>query len=218
MFCSAWQIIDGFQVHRATDIRESVAYLTILTRQLQQHYSVREKQTLQYSLIQCTWFPEVVRIVLSCDRKEFLGHKLCRFFWVSQGKTIRVFPWDTIAELNKPDAVSSLEPGNTLCTANAALAMEFGTFNEASVKNKVCMCVRCVCVCVCVCIVCVCVCALCVCVLCVCALCVCVCIVCVHCVCVCVVCVCMCVCVCVCVYVCVCCVCVCVCVLCVYCV
>ena len=70
------------------------------------------------------------------DKKTFF----CVNVFLSQDKTIRVFPWDTIAELNKPDAVSSLEPGNTLCTANTTLAMEFGTFNEASVKNKVCVC------------------------------------------------------------------------------
>lgn len=34
------QIIDGFFVKRTKDIRDSVAYLTIMTRALQQHYSV----------------------------------------------------------------------------------------------------------------------------------------------------------------------------------
>ena len=34
------QVIDGFCVHRTTDVRESVSYLTLLTRQLQRHYSV----------------------------------------------------------------------------------------------------------------------------------------------------------------------------------
>lgn len=40
--CSAItpQVIDEFAVHRTTDIRESVAYLTLLTRQLQHHYTV----------------------------------------------------------------------------------------------------------------------------------------------------------------------------------
>lgn len=34
------QVIDEFSVHRTADIRESVAYLTLLTRQLQHHYAV----------------------------------------------------------------------------------------------------------------------------------------------------------------------------------
>ena len=34
------QVIDGFPVHRTTDIRDSVAYLTLLTRRLCTHYSV----------------------------------------------------------------------------------------------------------------------------------------------------------------------------------
>ena len=37
---TAMQIIDGFFVKRTKDIRDSVAYLTIMTRTLQQHYSV----------------------------------------------------------------------------------------------------------------------------------------------------------------------------------
>lgn len=45
--CTPWgcgaitpQVIDEFAVHRTTDIRESVAFLTLLTRQLQHHYTV----------------------------------------------------------------------------------------------------------------------------------------------------------------------------------
>ena len=34
------QVISGFFVKRTKDIRESVAYLTVMTRYLQQHYSV----------------------------------------------------------------------------------------------------------------------------------------------------------------------------------
>lgn len=39
--CVVPQVVDGFFVKRTKDIRESVAYLTIMTRSLQLAYSVR---------------------------------------------------------------------------------------------------------------------------------------------------------------------------------
>ena len=35
------QVVNGFFVKRTKDIRESIAYLTVMTRQLQIYYSVR---------------------------------------------------------------------------------------------------------------------------------------------------------------------------------
>ena len=38
--CVYIQVIDEFSVHRTTDIRDSVDYLTLFTRQLLHHYAV----------------------------------------------------------------------------------------------------------------------------------------------------------------------------------
>ena len=51
---------------------------------------------------------------------------------------VEVYSWDTIAQLNEPTC--DVRPGSTdaMClTRNTTLGMEFNSFNEASIKNKV---------------------------------------------------------------------------------
>ncbi len=47
------QVIDGFYIKRTKDIRESIAYLTIMTRQLQKHYAVSTRLLYLYNY--CTF-------------------------------------------------------------------------------------------------------------------------------------------------------------------
>ena len=102
------QIIDGFFVKRTKDIRDSVAYLTIMTRTLQQHYSVShegDKEGGGEAYQACWRFPVLF----------------------VQNKTIKAYPWDTIVKLNKGGAAR--DP--VVCS------IAFSTFNEVSVKSKV---------------------------------------------------------------------------------
>ena len=131
-------MIDGFTVHRTTDIRESVAYLTLLTRQLCRHYAV----SLVTSFL----------VFATCKYQFFVGH-VTKFLYTSysdnllQGKTVEAFPWDTVSDLNKPPPLAGEVTGQTrgpsiathLTDGATVLGMEFSSFNDASVKNKVCL-------------------------------------------------------------------------------
>lgn len=50
------QVIDGFHVKTTADIRESVAYLTIMTRVLQKHYAVSVSLVFvgNFKILSCT--------------------------------------------------------------------------------------------------------------------------------------------------------------------
>lgn len=66
------QIIDGFFVKRTKDIRDSVAYLTIMTRTLQQHYSVSHEDDKEgRGLIKLLVVPCVV-----CTEQNYQGISL----------------------------------------------------------------------------------------------------------------------------------------------
>ena len=101
------QVLDGFFIKQAQDIRESVAYLTVMTRYLQSHYRVSTV---------CLMYTHRVH-----------GHSL------SQGKTIKVYPVETVQQLTQQriEGRGGKEDDSIVCS------MPFVAFNEVSVKTKV---------------------------------------------------------------------------------
>ena len=48
-----------------------------------------------------------------------------------------MYPWDTIAQLNEPTCEMRRDSVDAVRLAKRTLGMEFSSFNEASIKNKV---------------------------------------------------------------------------------
>lgn len=72
-------MIDGFQVKKTKNVKESVAYLTVMTRYLQSYYKVR------------TEFKNINMISVKKIRTEFTIQNICRAFCKIRKMCITVY-------------------------------------------------------------------------------------------------------------------------------